>query len=99
MSVHLTLLKCQKILEEVLLERSGMCDGNIESRLKMKEKIVTLTKVLLKRLRLKLKMNLMSQSLNLYRQLANHKLFNKKIQFGLKRMKLALRLLGNPEKN
>ena len=40
----------------------------------------------------------MSQSLNLYRQLANHKLFNKKIKFGLKRMKLALKLLGNPEK-
>ncbi len=31
------------------LERSGMCDGIIESRLKMKEKIVTLTKVLLKK--------------------------------------------------
>ena len=43
-------------------------------------------------------MSLMSQSLNLYRQLANHKLFNKKIKFGLKRMKLALKLLGNPEK-
>ena len=27
-------------------------------------------------------MSLMSQSLNLYRQLANHKLFNKKIKFG-----------------
>ena len=43
-------------------------------------------------------MSLMSQSLNLYRHLTNHKLFNKKIKFGLKRMKLALRLLGNPEK-
>ena len=31
------------------LERSGMCDGIIESRLKMKDKIVTLTKVLLKK--------------------------------------------------
>jgi len=31
------------------LERSGMCDGVIESRLDMKEKIVTLTKVLLKK--------------------------------------------------
>ena len=40
----------------------------------------------------------MSQSLNLYRQLANHKLFNKKIHFGLKRIKLALSKLGDPEK-
>ena len=39
----------------------------------------------------------MSQSINLY-QLANHKLFNKKINFGLKRIKLALSRLGNPEK-
>ena len=31
------------------LERSGMCDGTIESRLGMKEKIVTLAKVLLKK--------------------------------------------------
>ena len=43
-------------------------------------------------------MSLMSQSLNLYRQLANHKLFNKKIHFGLKRIKLALSKLGDPEK-
>ena len=40
----------------------------------------------------------MSQSINLYNQLANHKLFNKSINFGLKRIKLALRLLGHPEK-
>ena len=40
----------------------------------------------------------MSQSLNLYRQLANHKLFNKKINFGLKRIKLALSKLGHPER-
>ena len=40
----------------------------------------------------------MSQSLNLYRQLANHKLFNKTINFDLKRIKLALKSLGNPEK-
>ena len=38
------------------------------------------------------------QSINLYNQLANHKLFNKKINFGLKRIKLALISLGNPEK-
>ena len=43
-------------------------------------------------------MSLMSQSLNLYRQLANHKLFNKKIKFGLKRIKLALSKLGHPER-
>ncbi len=43
-------------------------------------------------------MSLMSQSLNLYRQLANHKLFNKTINFDLKRIKLALKSLGNPEK-
>ena len=40
----------------------------------------------------------MSQSIDLYKQLANHKLFNKSVNFGLKRIKLALDLLGNPEK-
>ena len=39
----------------------------------------------------------MSQSISLYKQLANHKLFNKSVNFGLKRIKLALDLLGNPE--
>ncbi len=45
-------------------------------------------------------MSLMSQqsSLNLYRLLANHSLFNKKIHFGLERIKLALSKLGHPEK-
>jgi len=41
----------------------------------------------------------MSKSISLYNQLANHKLFNKSVNFGLKRIKLALRLLGCPEKN
>ena len=40
----------------------------------------------------------MSQSINLYNQLANHKLFNKSVNFGLKRIKLALKFLGHPEK-
>ena len=40
----------------------------------------------------------MSRSINLYNQLANHKLFSKSVKFGLKRIKLALNLLGNPEK-
>ena len=40
----------------------------------------------------------MFQSINLYRQLLNHKLFNKSVIFGLKRIKLALSLLGNPER-
>jgi len=40
----------------------------------------------------------MSQSINLYKQLLNHKLFNKSVKFGLKRIKLALSLLGNPER-
>ena len=40
----------------------------------------------------------MSKSINLYKQLANHKLFNKSVNFGLKRIKLALNLLGNPER-
>ena len=40
----------------------------------------------------------MSQSISLYKQLANHKLFNKSIKFGLKRIKLALYKLGNPER-
>ncbi len=34
----------------------------------------------------------------IYNQLANHKLFNKSVKFGLNRIKLALRLLGNPER-
>ena len=40
----------------------------------------------------------MSQSISLYNQLANHKLFSKSVNFGLKRIKLALSLLGHPEK-
>ena len=40
----------------------------------------------------------MSRSINLYKQLANHKLFNKSVKFGLKRIKLALSLLEYPEK-
>ena len=43
-------------------------------------------------------MSPMSKSINLYNKLANHKLFNKTINFGLKRITLALKLLGNPEK-
>ena len=38
----------------------------------------------------------MSQSI--YNQLANHKLFNKTINFNLKRIKLVLKNLGNPER-
>ena len=40
----------------------------------------------------------MSRSIDLYNQLANHNLFNKSIKFGLKRIKQALNLLGQPEK-
>ncbi len=40
----------------------------------------------------------MSRSINLYNQLANNKLFDKSVNFGLKRIKLALKLLGHPEK-
>ena len=40
----------------------------------------------------------MSQSINLYRQLANHKLFNKTINFDLTRIKLVLKKLDYPEK-
>ena len=38
------------------------------------------------------------QSINLYNQLAKSKLFNKSINFDLKRIKLVLKKLGNPEK-
>ncbi len=34
----------------------------------------------------------------IYQQLFNHKLFNKSVKFGLKRIKLALRLLDHPER-
>ena len=37
------------------------------------------------------------QSINLYNQLASHKLFNKSINFDLKRIKLVLKKLGHPE--
>ena len=40
----------------------------------------------------------MSQSINLYKQLAKHKLFNKSVNFNLNRIKLALDLLGRPER-
>ena len=40
----------------------------------------------------------MSQSINLYKQLASHKLFNKTINFDLKRIKLVLKKLNHPEK-
>ena len=40
----------------------------------------------------------MSQSISLYKQLANHKLFKKTINFDLTRIKLVLHKLGHPEK-
>jgi len=40
----------------------------------------------------------MSQSIKIYNQLANHKLFNKSINFSLERIKLVLKKLGHPEK-
>ena len=40
----------------------------------------------------------MSKSINLYKQLASHRLFNKSVNFGLKRIKLALNLLDSPER-
>ena len=40
----------------------------------------------------------MSQSINLYKQLANHKLFNKTINFDLKRIKSVLKKLDHPER-
>jgi dihydrofolate synthase / folylpolyglutamate synthase len=40
----------------------------------------------------------MSQSIKIYKQLANHKLFNKTINFNLKRIKLVLEKLNHPER-
>ena len=40
----------------------------------------------------------MSQSISLYKQLANHKLFSKTINFDLKRIRLVLKKLGHPER-
>ena len=42
--------------------------------------------------------HLMSQSINLYNQLAKEKLFSKSINFDLKRIKLVLQKLNHPEK-
>ena len=39
-----------------------------------------------------------SKSTNLYKQLAEEKLFNKSVNFDLKRIKFALKLLDNPER-
>ena len=39
-----------------------------------------------------------SQSIKLYNLLANHKLFDKSVKFGLKRIRLALKLLDHPER-
>ena len=41
---------------------------------------------------------MLSQSINLYSQLAKKKIFKQKIKFGLKRIKKVLELLNNPEK-
>ncbi|MDC0525151.1 hypothetical protein OAN82_03290, partial [Pelagibacteraceae bacterium] len=40
----------------------------------------------------------MLKSINLYKQLANHKLFNKTINFNLKRIKSVLKKLNHPER-
>ena len=40
----------------------------------------------------------MSQSINLYNQLAKNKLFSKSVNFDLKRIKLVLQKLDRPEK-
>ena len=40
----------------------------------------------------------MSQSVSLYKQLANHKLFNKTVNFDLKRIRLVLKKLNKPER-
>ena len=40
----------------------------------------------------------MSQSISLYKQLANHKLFNKTINFDLKRIRFVLKKLEHPER-
>ena len=40
----------------------------------------------------------MSQSISLYKLLAKHKLFNKTINFDLRRIKLVLEKLNHPEK-
>ena len=40
----------------------------------------------------------MSKSINLYKLLAKHKLFNKTINFNLRRIKLVLKKLDYPEK-
>jgi len=42
--------------------------------------------------------HLMSQSINLYNQLAKNKLFSKSVNFDLKRIKLVLKKLHNPER-
>ena len=64
----------------------------------LKFTIGTLLNVLLKKAEAQAKQESMSQSINLYKQLANHKLFNKTINFDLKRIKLVLKKLNHPER-
>ena len=40
---------------------------------------------------------MLSTSINLYKQLADHKLFNRSVNFNLKRIKLVLKKLNNPQ--
>ena len=63
--------------------------------------IGTLLSVLLKNLkiRLKKKLKMSSQSISLYNNLLAKKRFKKIVNFDLKRMRLALKKLGNPERN
>ena len=60
--------------------------------------IGTLLNVLLKKEEARAKKESNVQSINLYKQLAKHKLFNKSVNFNLNRIKLALDLLGRPER-
>ena len=52
--------------------------------------IGTLLNVLLKKAEAQAKKESMSRSIDLYNQLANHKLFNKSINFGIKELNLRL---------
>ena len=75
-----------------------MIDGVFESRIEIRERITSLIRVLLKNQKKRQKLSQHQMSKLIYQHLTRHKLFNKSVKFGLKRIKLALNLLGNPER-
>ena len=92
------ILKCHQILVRDFLEKHGMIDGCFSSRLEVKNKVISLTKVLLKKAESQVKKQTDVKVDKSLQSVANHKLFNKTVNFNLQRIKLALKKLNHPER-